>query len=66
MKQPVCPHCGQPFLPRAEGAQDIPRTHGPLLPCLAYVENKGERDAAGQQVRRVKSMRAIDFYRRGP
>lgn len=65
MNTQACPHCGQPVLRRAESAQDIPRTQGPLLARLAHVEQKGEKDAAGKQVRRVKVVRAIDFYRVG-
>lgn len=61
----LCPHCGQPVLPRPESAQDIPRTHGPLLQRLVHIENRGEKDAAGKPVRRVKVVRAIDFYREG-
>lgn len=57
MNTQACPHCGQPVLPRAGSAQEIPRTKGPLLQRLAYVENRGE------QVRRVKLVLAIDFYR---
>lgn len=63
MNNPLCPHCGQPVLPSAESAKEIPRTQGPLLQRLVHIENKGEKDASGKQVRRVKVMRAIDYYR---
>ena len=53
------------MLPRAESAQDIPRTQGPLLHRLVNVENKGEQDAAGKRVRRSKVVRVVDFYREG-
>lgn len=63
MNDTLCPHCGQSVLPRTECTQDIPRTQGPLLQTLAHIENKGEKDAGGKQVRRVKVVRVIDFYR---
>lgn len=61
----LCPHCGQPAIPRSESAQDIPMTHSPLLQTLVYSEINGDKDKAGKQVRWVEVMQSIDFYRDG-
>lgn len=61
----LCHHCAQPVMPRSESAQDIPRTHGPLLQTLVYSEINGDKDKAGKQVRWVEVMQSIDFYRDG-
>lgn len=63
MNDTLCPHCGQST--KTDGRTMIwPNTAAPAAMRVAHIENKGEKDAGGKQVRRVKVVRVIDFYRR--